>query len=498
MPSIEKFNVAIVAKDLASKTFKSFTKEIQKAKKEAGGMSGKLKELGGNMRDTGKQLTASLTLPIVGFGAAAIKFASDAQEVQSKFDVVFRGMEGTANEWAESFGNSVGRATTTIQEFSGGLSDILKPLGFATEEAFEMSQQMTQLALDVASFNNKSDAQVINAFTSALTGERDSLKSLGIVMSEADVKAEILRLSQQGLTFESEKVAKATATMNLLFANTVDAQGDLARTSDSAANQMKRFKENGKELAVEFGENLLPALVVLLEKLNSLFDWFGSLSETTQNFILVTAGLLAVIGPVITIVGVLTTAVGALGTALMFVAASPVVLIIAAIAAVGAAIYLLITDTENIKVFWLDVWDTMKQKLDDVWPSIKEFFINMGLEILGMMTPINSVIGAFESMMSLFGKSKAQVATFKTGGSAFKNKALGGKVSAGSAVTVGELGREVFVPSQNGSIIPHNKLGGGGGTTINLNFNGIVSSREVAEEYADMMVGRLKLATKVV
>jgi len=276
MPT-ERINITIEAKDKTGKAFKS---------SERG-----LKKLRGSINKHAASITfaaAGVAAAMAGIGIASIKAASDAEEIQGKFDVVFRGVADDVEKWAERFGNDVGRSTTTLKEFTSGIGDVLKPMGLQTEAAAEMSQQMTELALDVASFNNRQDADVIRAFTSALTGERESLKTLGIVITEADVKTEAYTagLTKQGE--ELDKTAKAQATMNLLFKNSVDAQGDLIRTGGSVANQLKKLQEDWRDIKIEIGEGFLPIIAELIpllrEKLvpvlkNDIPDALGKMSS---------------------------------------------------------------------------------------------------------------------------------------------------------------------------------------------------------------------------
>ncbi len=245
----------------------------------------------------GKNMSTFATLPLAAAGVGFIKLASDAEETANKFNVVFRGMSKDASDWARSFGDSVGRSNEDMQRFSSTLGDILKPLGFTTKEAFNLSKGMTELALDVASFNNRQDADVIRAFASALTGERESLKTLGIVISEADVKTEAYTLGLVRQGEELTKTSKAQATYSLLLKNTEDAQGDLVRTQDSFANQMKRLQASAKDLGVSLGEILLPAATKLIVKTNSLLQSFQDLDTNTQKQILAFAGMVAIIGP---------------------------------------------------------------------------------------------------------------------------------------------------------------------------------------------------------
>ena len=90
-----------------------------------------------------------------------VRTASAAEETQAKFDTVFKELAGSANHWAEDFGDSVGRATQDVQSWMAGLQDTFVPLGIARDEAAELSKSLVTLAVDVASFNNTADADVI-------------------------------------------------------------------------------------------------------------------------------------------------------------------------------------------------------------------------------------------------------------------------------------------------------------------------------------------------
>ncbi|MCA9405048.1 MAG: phage tail tape measure protein [Candidatus Omnitrophica bacterium] len=309
----------------------------------------KLGSVGKSFNKLGKQITTYVSLPLALIGGSFIKAASDAEETQSKFNVVFKDIAKQANKWAIDFGKSVGRSTDEVKRFSSGLGDVLKPLGFTTEEAFKMSSQMTQLALDVASFNNRQDSDVIRAFTSALTGERESLKTLGIVISEADVKQEAFRLGLVRQGEEISKTAKAQATLSLLYKNTEDAQGDLIRTQDSFANQLKRFQAELNNLSVSFGKILLPAATKLVSSLASLLTKITELDTGTKTLVLGLVGFAAAIGPVLLIIGGVASGIGGIASFAVFASNKVFILgnaifslagVLKVIAGVGAAAFI--------------------------------------------------------------------------------------------------------------------------------------------------------------
>ncbi len=111
-----------------------------------------------------------------------------------------------------------------MKAFGSTTGAILKPLGFATEDALDLSEAITRLSIDIASFNNVSDEQANNALNRALTGEREALKSLGIAINETDIKNEYLRLGFKLTGDELSKQGKALATLSLLYKQTADAQ----------------------------------------------------------------------------------------------------------------------------------------------------------------------------------------------------------------------------------------------------------------------------------
>lgn len=196
---------------------------------------------------------------ILAFWKKLLWLWSDVEEFESKFKTVFKGVEEQAFSSFTIMGDAVWRSRTELIKHAWTVGNVFKPLWFATDQALVLSENMIKLAIDVASFNNVSDDQAINAFTRALTGEREALKSLGIVISEADVKTKALELGLAKQGEELSKTAKAMATYQLLLDNTADAQGDAIKTADSFANQLKKvqgiiadtFAKAGRTIAQE-------------------------------------------------------------------------------------------------------------------------------------------------------------------------------------------------------------------------------------------------------
>ncbi|MGB3513243.1 MAG: hypothetical protein WBA93_29320, partial [Microcoleaceae cyanobacterium] len=191
---------------------------------------------------------------------ASINLASDAEETQNKFNVVYSSISDYANDMAINLATAYGTSIQGAKDMLAGTGDLLTGLGFTQESAFNLSEQVLTLGADLASFTNYSGGAegASEALTKALLGEREMLKGLGISINEADLKAEVLRQTEAGLTFETEKQAKANATLTLVMNQSKNAMGDFERSQDSYANQMKIAKARTEDLGVELGRALLP------------------------------------------------------------------------------------------------------------------------------------------------------------------------------------------------------------------------------------------------
>lgn len=195
---------------------------------------------------------------VADFASETINLAADVGEATSKVEALF----GDSSEAAVEFADTV--AGYSRREALIGLGDVgnvLKGLDFPEGEAAAFSQEMLTLAADVGSFNNVASDDVLQRFISGLAGERDSLKALGIVINQAEVDAKAFALGLEDIDGNLTAAAKATATYELILEKTSDAQGDLARTSDSYANRTRELGDSVEDVKTKIGEGLLPLLL---------------------------------------------------------------------------------------------------------------------------------------------------------------------------------------------------------------------------------------------
>lgn len=362
-----------------------------------------MQSIGKSMQSYGKTMTASITVPFVLLSAGLIKTASDAEEIRNKFSVVFKAIGKDADKWAEAFGDSVGRSTQEIQKFVASTGDILKPLGLSTEEAFKLSREMTKLAIDVASFNNATDADVVRDFNSALVGNVETVKKYGVALNQNIIEQKAIELGLIKTKNELTPLTKAQAIYQLILEGSADAQGDAIRTQDSFANTLKATKAELIELGNEFGDILLPIATDVLQVVKQLANSFKSLDESTKKFILLGGAIVAAIGPAVIVLGMLVSF------------ANPITLSIGAIVtAVGLMFTAYKTNFMGIKILIDDLIEkfvTFKNRVIEIWDAVVE-------KITFAVEKIKGVVG---SVGSFFGISSAEAST--SGSTSFASSA---------------------------------------------------------------------------
>ena len=206
-----------------------------------------------------------IALSIGRAGKAAIDLAGDVAEMQSKSAVVLGQFRDQVVADLTEFGSAVGRSSFELEGMASSIQDTFVPMGFARGEAAQLSVELTKLAVDVASFNNASDTETMEAFQSALVGNHETVRRFGVVITEATLKQELLRMGIKRTGDEVTNAEKVQARLNLITEATSDAQGDVARTADSYANQTKALGAEVSQLALDIGRELLPLATDLVE-----------------------------------------------------------------------------------------------------------------------------------------------------------------------------------------------------------------------------------------
>lgn len=224
-------------------------------------------------------------LGLLGVGAAAIAFGPQLLSAGAELDAlgkkaatVFDGAAlGQVQAWASGVAGSLGMTRDELVGTTAGVADLLKPMGFATDEAAKMSTGLVDLsgALSAWTGGTRSAKEVSDILTKALLGERDGLKELGISISEADVQARLAKNGTDKLTGAALEQAKALATQQLIMEKSTDAQKAWSNGSMDAIKQQNESKAAIANLSEVVTRLLYPALQAILPPLSNLAEWAG-------------------------------------------------------------------------------------------------------------------------------------------------------------------------------------------------------------------------------
>ena len=259
-------NIDIIAKDKTRQAMQSATKGVNDLKtnvqKSVSAQQNSFNALGNTVRNI---IGGVIVFQTVRFGKEMVNMASAVQEMQSKSSVVFGQFVSDVRKQLSDFGNEVGRSTHELEQMASSIQDTFVPMGFARGEASKLSVQLTKLAVDVASFNNASDTETMMAFQSALVGNHETVRRFGVVITEATLKQELLRMGINKSAKDVTNAEKVQARLNLIIAGTSDAHDDATRTSGSFANTSKALTSALSELSVDVMTPMLPRLTRLAE-----------------------------------------------------------------------------------------------------------------------------------------------------------------------------------------------------------------------------------------
>ena len=389
------------ANKTASGTFSEMSKSIGETSEKLKSFGDKMSELGGKVRGVGIGLTAGLTTPIVMAGKKMFEAASDYQENLNKVDVAFKNNSKQVKTWANNATKQFGLSKNAALEMTSLFGDMGTSMGLSTGESAKMSTSLAGLAGDLSSFKNIPVEEAMTALNGVFTGETESLKRLGIVMTEANL-AQYALAKGYGKSYDemsqAEKVQLRYAYVTDMSKNAV---GDYERTSDGAANTMRTFKSSVENLATTLGQNLLPLITPIVKKMTKLVESFGKMDAGDQKKILAIAGAIAALGPTLIILGQSISAIGAIasvfgtiggaiasvigwfgaltaeGGALAGVfgslGAGPIIAIFAwialAIGLVVLAIKDLWTNSEAFRTAVIEIWTSISTMLTNVWNS---------------------------------------------------------------------------------------------------------------------------------
>ena len=222
---------------------------------------------------------------LAAFAVQAVRLGSSAQETLNLLGETF----GTASQDVIAFTEDLSKRTKLsrfeLQSFAADLGALTVSLTGSRKEGAKLATQFTALAVDVGSLRELSTPDVILKFKSAIVGEAEAIKSLGVAMTETNLKNEALR---QGFTKqfnELDEGAKVTIRSAIITRSLADAVGDFERTAGSLANQQKALTGQFKQNATVVGQELTPAVSFLAGELLNLISIVSDDEDALRNLV---------------------------------------------------------------------------------------------------------------------------------------------------------------------------------------------------------------------
>ena len=293
------------ATNTISKAFNKLTsiggKTLSAMKKIASGITSAFKQIGTSSKhvDTARLSLGSLLKTAIGFrlgygllqfGQQAFELGSAITEVENVVDVAFGSMADKAYEFASTATEQYGLSELAAKQYAGTMMAMLNSTGVAQDAAAEMSTTLAGLAGDLASFYNISTDEAFMKLRSAIAGETEPMRQLGINMTVAALQSYAL---SQGITKSWQSMTQAEQAMlryNYIMSATSQQQGDFQRTVGSFANQWRLLTLNVQQFSAVVGQCLIAAVLPAIQAINALFSVLMRAAQAFRDFMYVLTG----------------------------------------------------------------------------------------------------------------------------------------------------------------------------------------------------------------
>jgi hypothetical protein len=245
---------------------------LNKAQKALAGIGGPANKLGDILKASvvpGLIAAAGSVLVFTKGLMPAIQAASDLQENTSKIKVIFGDAGKAVTDFAKTAAREIGQSQNQVLAAAGTFGTFGKAAGLAGDQLATFTTDFITLSADLASFNNTTPDEAINAIGSALRGEAEPLRKFGVLLNDATLKSAALELGIYSGSGALTAQQKILAAQKVIYEQTGDAQGDFERTSDGLANQQRILSAQFENVKTKIGEALLPAFQTLITFLNN-------------------------------------------------------------------------------------------------------------------------------------------------------------------------------------------------------------------------------------
>lgn len=221
---------------------------------------------------------------LIEFGKSCLDLGSDLAEVQNVVDVTFPQMTAQVDSFAQSAAKNFGLSETMAKQYTGTFGAMAKAFGFSEKQAYDMGTSLTALAGDVASFYNLSQDEAYTKLKSVFTGETESLKDLGVVMTQTALDSYALANGFGKTTAQMSEAEKVALRYQFVQEQLALANGDFARTSGGWANQVRILSLQFQSLKASIGQGLINVFTPVLKMINTLIGRLITLANAFKSF----------------------------------------------------------------------------------------------------------------------------------------------------------------------------------------------------------------------
>ena len=262
--------------------FKKTSSEIEN---DASSLKTRVSGIGTLTRKLGSLLVGAFAVKkLTDFGKSCLELGSDLEEVQNVVDVTFPNMTAQVDKFAKSAAQSFGLSETMAKQFTGTFGAMAKAFGFSESQAYDMGSSLTKLAGDVASFYNLSQDEAYTKLKSVFTGETESLKDLGVVMTQTALDSYALANGFGKTTAKMSEAEKVALRYSFVQNQLAAAQGDFARTSGSWANQVRILTLQFDSLKATIGQGLINLFTPVIRVINTVIGKLITLANAFKSF----------------------------------------------------------------------------------------------------------------------------------------------------------------------------------------------------------------------
>lgn len=419
---------ATSAFDKLASTMSSLSTKVQKSAKDMYNAGHTIQEVGQNIYSIGQRATIGISAPLAAMSKSIIQGGANVLAFESAYTQSMKEMASAGDKFAEQTAKAIGATTNQVREQLLAFNKYAKGMGMTGDEALAFAEKMSVLTADLSAFSDVPLDEATDRMKSALMGNYEAVDQLGLSFGEATIKQEMLREGLSGQFSELKETTKMQLLYNLAMQQSKDAVGQASRESESYQAKMNKLKGTLENLYKNVFVVLEPQVIKLADSLTQLVEklqqmspeqiefwanlvkwaiiippvilYFGALVENIGrlwkvlafgksamavflDFETIALKLMYFWDGVVAVWGTVTGAFASMGTAIMSglsAVAGAVGLsvgwMIAIIAGIAVAVYLVIKYWDEIKAFTIQAWGAISEYLAGVWVGITAIFNN--------------------------------------------------------------------------------------------------------------------------